>query len=35
MKRGYSDKCNCLYCAGIRREREQDKKEEKDKKGTA
>ena len=28
LKRGYQDDCNCIYCAGIRRDREQDRKEE-------
>lgn len=27
MTRGYSDDCDCLYCKGVRREREQDRKD--------
>jgi hypothetical protein len=26
MKRGYQDDCDCIYCRGIRRDREQDRK---------
>lgn len=27
MKRGYQDDCDCIHCAGIRRDREQDLQE--------
>jgi hypothetical protein len=33
VTRGYSDDCDCLYCKGVRREREQDKKDA-ERKGT-
>jgi hypothetical protein len=32
MKRGYQDDCPCIYCRGIRRDREQDRKEAEEKK---
>lgn len=30
MRRGYSDDCECLHCKGVRREIEQDKKEDRE-----
>jgi hypothetical protein len=27
MRRGYQEDCNCIYCKGIRRDREQDRKD--------
>lgn len=32
MKRGYSEDCPCLHCAGIRRDREVDRKEDQEEK---
>jgi hypothetical protein len=35
MKRGYQDDCNCLHCRGVRRDREQDRKEAEEKRNEA